>query len=633
MNLEYLQTFINTVSSRVSLETVIGVVAIALFYWNRYNSWTDKEAKYGKARPPRQFTTWARFTTYAVLYTLSMEIVYLLLLVSPNLIEVIEKIAGSPGGTPVINPAGNNFSLWVMVFLLGFFPHLPVMRQIEENYRHWFHEKAFIPAEAKALIHHLLANPAFFKPDDMVAREVVRSYGQEMPADWGTGKADNRLSSKWFRLVYLRERFEQWRGRPQIERFVGHCEEEYKVFQEQFKQLNMDVKTYIQRRHDTNVASGNIDLDESLQQLRINIMRQIEKLLERAYEFLACGVLSTERIHNRRIAMLNYFGLYPTYEPGVPIVLDIVLKNAIVVFMITTLTSMVYIGYRAASSGKPLHLAAGLVWAIIALLMIGLCIFGAVAVYRSLTRKSRFDSENDSELVVIGPFVHQCIGFLTGYVCGLMVIYPYILIASASHQVGAWAALGRSLPWPLIPAITAGFVVYYLAALSADRNRPKDALIQSLVTGAVGLVSCLWAFNDLGDKLPSCVYIVITCMGIGGAIGYFFPWAYRRRVAAIYHGAERRHSPRISLVAPSELRSASETIGCEAVSLSASGARLNAACQAEVGDRVQLELPGVGSLSSQVVRKSDHETVVRFQFDQDGELALRHYIGDFGLAA
>jgi PilZ domain len=632
MNLEYVQTFINTVFDQVSLETVIGVVAIALFYWNRYNSWTDKEAKYGKARPPRQFTTWARFMTYAVLYTLSMEIVYLVLLTSPNVIEVIEKVAGSPGGAPAVNPADSNFPLWVMVFLLGFFPHLPVMRQIEENYRHWFHEKAFIPAEAKALVHHLLANPAFFKPDAEVAREVVKSYGKDLPADWGTGKADNRLSSKWFRLVYLRERFEQWRSRPQIERFVGHCEEEYKLFQEQFNQLNLDVKTYIQRRHDMNAASGNNAPDDSVQQLRINIMRQIEKLLERAYEFLACGVLSTERVHNRRIAMLNYFGLFPTYEPGMPIVLDIVLKNAIVVFMITALTSTVYIGYRASSSGKPLHLAAGLVWAVIALLMIGLCIFGAVAVYRSLTRKSRFDSESNSEAVVVGPFVHQCVGFLTGYVCGLLVIYPYGLIGSA-FQNGAWGSLVHALPWPLIPAITAGFVVYYLAALSVERNRRKDALIQGLATGAVGVVSCFWAFDDLGDKLPSFVYIVTTCMGIGGAIGYFFPWAYRQRVAAIYNGAERRRSSRISLIAPSELRSVKETIGCEAVSLSAGGARLNAACQAEVGDSVQLELPGVGSLASQVVRKGDHETVVRFQSDQTDELALRHYIGDLGLAA
>ena len=120
---------------------------------------------------------------------------------------------------------------------------------------------------------------------------------------------------------------------------------------------------------------------------------------------------------------------------------------------------------------------------------------------------------------------------------------------------------------------------------------------------------------------------------IGGSIGYFFPWAYRQRVAAIYHGVERRRSPRISLVAPSELRSASESIDCEAASLSAGGARLNAACRAEVGDSVQLELPGVGRLNSQIVRKGVHETVLRFQFDQGDELALRHYIGDFGLAA
>jgi hypothetical protein len=148
---------------------------------------------------------------------------------------------------------------------------------------------------------------------------------------------------------------------------------------------------------------------------------------------------------------LNDFGLFPTYEPGVPIVLDIVLKNAIVVFLITTLTSTAYIGYRQLGSDKPLNLSAGLVWAAIALLMIALCIFGAVVVYRGLTRKSRFDRNNNGDTVVIGPLVHQCVGFFTGYLCGLLVIYPYMYIGMASE--GAWAALVRALPWPMTPAI------------------------------------------------------------------------------------------------------------------------------------------------------------------------------------
>lgn len=96
----------------------------------------------------------------------------------------------------------------------------------------------------------------------------------------------------------------------------------------------------------------------------------------------------------------------------------------------------------------------------------------------------------------------------------------------------------RTLPWPLTPAITAGFVVYYLAALSAERNRLRDALRQGLLTGAIGLVSCLWAFDNLADKLASMVYVTTTCLFIGGAIGYLFPWAYRKRMAAIYHGAD-----------------------------------------------------------------------------------------------
>lgn len=629
MNLDALDMFVNTVSGLVSLEAMIGVIAIALFYWNRFNSWTETEAKYGKARPPRQFTTWARFVTYATLYTLSMELIYLLLLSSPNLIAFLgQHIGESPGIPESLNAGDANFPLWVMVFLIGFYPHLPGLRQMEERYRCWFHIRAFIPAEAKALVQHLVANPAFFKPDEETTRKVIRNYGEGMPDDWGRQLADNRLSSKWFRLVYLREKFEEWRAQPQIERFVGHCEEEYKLFQDQFKQLNLDVSTYIARSHGINGAPGGPTRDDSLEQLKRNIMWQIEKLLGRAYEFVACGVLSTERVHNRRMAKLNFFGLYPTYEPGIPILLDIVLKNATIVFMIAAVTSMSYIGYRQIHDGRPLQLALGLVYAVIALLMIGLCIFSAVIVYRVLTRKSRFETENNGEALLIGPFVHQCIGFVTGYLCGLLVIFPYIATGS---KEGIWNSLGRSLPWPLIPAITAGFVVYYLADLTARRSRIKDSIVQGVITGAVGIIACLWAFDGTPGNLPSYVYTFTTCLCIGGAIGYFFPLAYHQRVASIYHGAERRQTPRIAIVAPSALRSEEGIVSCEAVNISAGGARLNADCNVDLGDPIQFELPGVGSLQGEVIRKSDRETVVRFQNNQTHE-ALRHYIGDIAWA-
>lgn len=98
MNLEYLESFVANISRLISLEVVIGVVAIALFYWSRFNSWTEKEAKYGKVRPPRQFTTWARFMTYANIYTLSMEVIYLVLLFSPNLIQFLEQLFGAVPG-------------------------------------------------------------------------------------------------------------------------------------------------------------------------------------------------------------------------------------------------------------------------------------------------------------------------------------------------------------------------------------------------------------------------------------------------------------------------------------------------------------------------------------------------------
>jgi hypothetical protein len=629
MNLSYLETFVAKISGLVSLEAVIGAIAIALFYWNRFNSWTEKEARYGKARPPRQFTTWARFVTYAAIYTLSMEVIYLLLLGSPDLFRFIGHYFGwvPPGGEGA-RPGNGDFPLWVMVFLLGFYPHLPVLRQVEDRYRRWFHERAFIPAEAKALVNQLVANPAFFKPDEKTTDKVIQKYGRGMPEDWGRQRS-NRLAGKWFQLVYLREKLELWRSNPEIERFVGHCEEDYARFQEQFRQLHLDVESFIEHHNGNGGKPADDAFSEHMDQLKISIMRQIEKLLGRAYEFVACGILSTERIHSRRTATLNYFGLFPTYEPGMPIVLDIVLKNAVIVFLVASLTSTVYIGYRQISSGRPLRPAMGLVWAVIALMMIGLCILGAVVVYRILTRKSRFAVESSGDTVVIGPFVHQCIGFATGYLCGWLVIFPYLSMAT---DKGFMYNLIRSLPWPLIPAITSAFIVYYLDVLPDKSSRIKDAFRQGVATGVVGLIVSLWSFQSLLDNLSSFIYIVSTGVLLGGAIGYFFPSAYSRRVAAIYRGGERRSSPRVTIRTPSAIRTADASISCEAVDISAGGARIDADCNVAVGDRIQLELPELGRLNSQVVRKESHGIGVRFQPDTKREQALLNYISGMSFA-
>lgn len=628
MPLVDIEMFAANVANLVSLETIIGMIAIALAYWNRFNLWTETEVKYGKIRPPRQFTTWARFMTYATAYTLSMEVIYLLLLVSPNLIRFIgDNFGAVPAVNNHLSPVDREFPLWVMVFLLGFSPHLPVLKQLEERFRYRLHQRAFIPAEAKALVQQLTTNPDFFKPDKETTDKVIQKYGRGMPENWGRQQSKNRLTDKWFRLVYLREKMELWRSRPDIERFIGHCEEDYRMFQDQFRQLHRDVVSNIERRNGNDEDRNDEDFSEYLDQLNINIIREIEKLLGRAYEFVACGILSTERIHRRRIVNLNYFGLFPNYDPGIPIVLDIVLKNAVISFAIISLTSVFYLGYQQISSGRPLNVSAGFIWALITFMMMGLCVFCALVVHRILTRKSRFKVGDNGHTLVIGPFVHQCIGFATGYLCGWLVIFPYLAIAARKE---IWSNLSHSLPWPLIPAITAGYIVYYLETLKDARSCIKDALMQGSITGAVGLFTSLWAFDNSIDHLPSFIYIASSSFLIGGAIGYFFPSAYRQRIAdtaAIYQGVERRSSIRINIMTPSVLRFAEESIPCDMANISTGGALIHSECNIDVGDFVQLALPGLGTIKSEVVRKGANELAVKFYPDSKQEMSLPCYLG------
>ena len=626
MNLMQLKAFVATISNLVSMELLIGVIVLALFYGTRFNAWSEKEAEYGRRRPPRQFTTWGRFVSYATLYLCLVQSVYLLLVASPHLIQFIGgALKSAPAAELSRKQTDQTFPLWVMVFMMSAFAHLPGFRQLEENFRQWFHERAFIPYVARSLITSLIENPAFFKPDPGKTRKVVEKFGKAMPRDWGERVADNRLSSKWFRLAYLQEMIAQWSAHPQIQRYLSHCGDEYKIFKEQFKQLSADIGTHFERAPDEDGPAADQDaVSTYIQSVRNNLHRETSKLTARIYEFIVCGALATERVHRRRVAILNYFGLYPTYEPGIPIILDIVFKNAVIVFGLVAATSIGYLWYLRSAMDATINIAMGIVWAVIALLMIGLSIFCAVVVYRLLTRKSRFRTVETGGVLVVGAFVHQCIGFATGYLCGLAVMMPYNAIGSE----GMWLKnLQHALPWSMIPAITASYVVYYLADLKKRRSRIKDATVQGVATGLIGLLACVWAFDTLTTKTASMIYIISTSIGLGAVIGYFFPTDYHDRMAAMYLGPERRTNPRIFLSAQSGLKADGQQIACHTEDLSLGGAALNVSCKAEVGDRVELDLPGVGLLGSAVVRKNDRELAVRFEDDKGSEPLLRAYIG------
>lgn len=48
-------------------------------------------------------------------------------------------------------------------------------------------------------------------------------------------------------------------------------------------------------------------------------------------------------------------------------------------------------------------------------------------------------------------------------------------------------------PWPMIPAATSGFIIYYLSSLDTVRKRLSEGLIQSGVMGLVAAVAYLIA--------------------------------------------------------------------------------------------------------------------------------------------
>lgn len=625
------EPFINLfkTSPTLTIQIFFGIIVLGLFYFNNFNTWTGKEDHFIKSSPPRHFTTWARYISYAILYTLIIESTYFLILVIP---EIFKIFAEHLGISLLSNLSDEDFNkylpVWVLVFYIGILPNTPGLRELELSLRYRLHKRAFIPAEARALVQQFGENPAFFRPDTAEAQKMFENISDVIGSNQSVIRPDNRLEHKWFKLAFLRNKIEKWQGQRVISRFFQTCIKEYQLSQVDFNRLKADLKKYNSKAALTDGETLSPYQIELTERFKLDINREIDKLLMRTYEIICCGILATERMHDKRLKTFKWFGLYPDFKPGIPVFIDIILKSALAVCTVTFIITVVYLS-KYSTVGLDANKA--LSWSVIFTLMVGFCIFGAVLLYRVLSRKSRFGGDNNAGMILIGPLVHRAIATGMGYIIALVVLLIWTSFASAESF---YVRLAKIWPWPLIPATTSGFAVYYLSSLKVFRSRWVEGFLQGITTGAAALLACVLAIQDFSNFSTKAfaAYTVLVSGMAGYSIGFIFPQEYRRRVSNFYTGPERRNHSRIALRADSNIIIDNEKYACEIENLSLGGAKLSTGLSKDEGASAILELSGVGQLNGYISRKTADFSCIQFSLNEAMKNSLKNYISTYASA-
>jgi len=610
------------------IQSVLSMVIIPFFAWFNFNTWAGNNFEVTLNNPPRHFTTFLRYTWYALLYAMIIEFVYIIILVTPGLFNVIIKQSGV---TPYVDPATTTFQrdfpLWLLVFLISIVPNTPGLRKVEQWIRTKLHHKAFIPAEAEALVNQFIMHPARFESDPDSTRLVMEAISDDIPYTHDVMRPDKRLRHRWFKMSYLYKQINGWKEKREIIQFYSLCEPILKDCKKEYEDLQLDVRSYYMSKQQLGKNASENEL-KHLDVKKADINKKLDLLLKKAYKVISCGVLATQKTHKGRIDAFRNFGLNPDIIEGPQVYVDIILSC---VFLTTAITFLTTYFFHLMDPKIIKDMPTVISWTVIMLFLQGTSIMAAVFLYRRLSMKDRLGGDRGKATFVIGPRTDISIGAATGYLTGLAILMMYVVIFDPKEFKGLINLIGRVWPWAFIPATTSGFVIYYLYSLDVSRKRIAEGLIQGGCMGVVAILAYIisMGLQRMGIDRVFLSYCVLVCGLTGFAVGWTFPEEYRRRKKADVKSYDRRIQPRISVINTGTLLVGKKAYPCQTVDVSMEGARLSTVTPDEVGTNVLLNLNDIGAIKGVIKRKEEEKTYLQFISTNEIRKLLENYINPY----
>ena len=659
-------------------QTGLALCCLFAYCFNRFNSWTQSEKAFGKENPPRQYTTKSRYVAYAILYALTMAACYLLLLGFPNLLKLVEQLYNSKALGELISDTVQNrdYPLVLLIVLIGLLTTIRPLAQAESRLRRWFHRQAFTPTQAVALILQLQDTPERFHPEDHEQTVILEDLSDYLPKEARPAEPSYSIWHKWFKLLYLRHKITLWQQNPEISQFNLDFGKAYQEGNDLFTSLKSEIKYYARRvRQQEQQGSANNEKEQefieqeriSLDRLKNKLIQEIDHLLEAAYRYICCGILSTKGSQAARNEQFKFFGLEPKVDDRMPFVADSILGAMFFVFVVTSLMTIVdsYIStddiqmLRAFSTGL-LHT-----------FMQGSCIFVAMFLFNRYGKAGWLQNIGEQEryrAVIVGPMLRGLIGAAGGYLIALPILVVWInSISRLRARYTFYEAFTNFWYWPIPIAVTAYFIICYLVRIRAEFEMSKkrtgsppkkpgflakcrqdtwcEGLIQAIVQGLSAFAVCQLYYNFYPEAYNHgqfTFYVVTTLTLTGWCIGRIFPKEYHHILAIHQKEAQgemplysdmdridrlknRRNGRRCSLNQPITLM-ADKEYQLETPVLSISGAGLPIDLKQEIGTNLRVKIPDIGAVLGTIVRKTPGFTYLHFVLTEMEQAGLRGFL-------
>ncbi len=595
---------------------VVGLFFVAIYSLVTFNSWTKEELRFGYSNPPRHFTTWGRFTRFSLFYLFGIEALYILIAKFPEQFSVLFE---HPGNPTIVSDS----SLYAVIVVTGFLSNFPGVRKMENYFRNMLHEKAFIPAEATAIIEHLSIDPNLFRPDSDTAQNVIEDLeDMKLPVSDLT-KIAKTVEHKWYKISCLFYGIRKWKGRPEVNRFFEHCAPNYVSCEEKYEKLKRQICDYGEEKGKLGKGESTEEHKRFVYTLEAELSEKLDSLLKQVYQFVSCGILTTEKSLKSRVSAFESFGLYLDLDQKFPIDWNTIHKSVGIIFASALFPTLAYYYYfpifhiPEPTSFYPISPQYIFIWAVIGMFMFSLGLLGAIMIQRYTPRLG-------TDFIKVKPSLSKSVaaGFLA-YFLGFSVLIVATLMSGNSVMEN----LHTMWLWPFLPTTTAAFTARYIQTYKKDESpRIKESLIQGAAVIIVAVIIVLLNSKALSNP-HFMIYLVVVTGLIGGGIGFTLPESYRKLRQT--PKGEQRLNPRFKTAIKSALRAGSMLKDCTIENISAGGALLNLSTSSPIRTVTELELAEVGKIPALLVRKEQGRTSIRFLLDNHLKEKLNSFINNF----
>lgn len=638
------------------LEVLFGIVAVVIYSWTTFNTWTGKEENIRRGSIPKHYTTLMRFLYFRFQYIICYLLMFSVFLAAPDFMAWM--VNSFPLGNEIkINPSQTgSIPLWSAFMIIVVVPSIPGIKKLDQGLRTKLHQRALIPIEAKVMSNKLKQKIGSFQPTDDKIEEFLNS--DKIPENL-LCKADfkenygslRRLLAK---LLYLDFRLDQWKKDTAVLSFFQYRKKAEQEFHDRVKAIVRASQTHFESVKTFDQLNTEAFTEEDIQRRENDVRKheedlieRIDKRLDRAYEFISCGILATEIYRKDIKRRLAWFGFNIDLTPHLPRYSSPLVQTHFAVFLITffivyfaaifAVSKPDQLNFSLLNLGKINPESQAVIYGFIVTILYGIAVITAYGIYvftavrhRSTTLNFLFSG------IVKRSITHYAITGILSLLIGMcwIPIVDYIL----NDNITIYDSFLNNWIWGFIPAFTSLFITYYCCTADSSVSRIKFGFYQG---GSTGVLISLIAGGKLllgspsGWSLTDISLIIPTITLTSASIGILFAKEYRKnwKTWKGHAGVSKRKEERVNIQADTKLTFVNDEAihKCSIENISISGAKVDLDINQSPGTYVKMRIPNFATIEGKVYKSLDDGLIIRYSLSNMLKEKLKNYLDEYGV--